>query len=400
MRRSGGVAEEELRRRSRRLGLQIAGVVTALVATVMGLGVLLYEDAEHDAAEDLLREAVTYRADDLPPGFWMYVERDGTGEASGPDFPGLPATTELTLVAGDGRSRQIELDAAGRTYFVRTVVRDGELVQVAVDRTEAEQSSGRLMRAALAAGLVGAVVAGFLGMLIARRVFAPVTEALTMQRRFVADASHELRTPVTLLATRAQLLLRKARRDESLPPDVRADLEGLVEDSRALTGVLEGLLDAAEPGATLARTPVDVTDLVRGVVAAARPQAEERGLVLQSGRIEPLVLDIAEPAVRRALVALLDNALDHAASQVTLDVHAHARRVDLAVSDDGPGVTEATAARMFDRFASNRNEATSERRHYGLGLALVSDVAEAHGGRVRVAPRTGGGTTIVMTLPR
>ncbi len=107
--------------------------------------------------------------------------------------------------------------------------------------------------------------------------------------------------------------------------------------------------------------------------------------------------------MHRALTALLDNAVSHADSAVVITVQASGRRVEITVSDDGPGIPKDLAPHLFDRFSSLRAESPvpDGRRHYGLGLALVADVAANHQGRVTVTDRADGehGAVFILTLP-
>ncbi len=393
---------DELHRRSRRLALQVVVLIVALLAAVALLALWLYERTEHRELDATLRAATaTYTPADAPPGFWVLLEQGSTRTQSGPTPSGLPDERDLAAVAADGRARQHEFSADDRQYFVRTAAREDGVVQVVVDRTSAETASGRLVRALLLASAIGVLLAGAVAAALTRRLFNPLTDALTMQRRFVSDASHELRTPVTLLSTRVQLLSRRLARDPSTSDDVRRDLDGVVADTRALGDLLDELLVAAEPGLEREVGPVDLPDLVGSVVAAASAAAAERGLRLDTGALAPVVVEVSEPAVRRALTALVDNALDHAAHAVRVTVVAGRRTVEVAVADDGPGVPPEVARRMFERFASTRAEDAEPtgRRHYGLGLALVADVALAHHGRVEVRAAEGGGAVLVLVLP-
>jgi signal transduction histidine kinase len=109
----------------------------------------------------------------------------------------------------------------------------------------------------------------------------------------------------------------------------------------------------------------------------------------------------APVSLRRMIVALVDNALDHAASQVAVVVSTDRGDVVLTVSDDGPGFGDDLRGSAFDRFATARAEgATAGReRHYGLGLALVAEVVDRHGGRVTAADRPPGGAEVTVRLP-
>ena len=241
------------------------------------------------------------------------------------------------------------------------------------------------------------LLAAGLAALLARRAMEPLEEALALQRRFVADASHELRTPLTLLSTRVQLMSRKLESGA----DVRQDVDGVLTDMSSLNEVLEDLLLVAQAGEG-ERTRCDIAGLVATCAEAARASAEQRGLALELVDAGPTVASIGEAAVRRRSTSLLDNALDHARSRVQVEVRTSRRHVEVRVADDGPGVPPDVAPRVFDRFASHRPADGSGSRHYGLGLALVAEVAAAHRGSVAVRARddSASGAVLVLTLPR
>jgi signal transduction histidine kinase len=107
-------------------------------------------------------------------------------------------------------------------------------------------------------------------------------------------------------------------------------------------------------------------------------------------------------ALRRAIVALVDNAMDHAQHRVDVRVSRNGRHARLSVADDGPGIDPDVIPRMFERFASSRDHSQHDatRRHYGLGLALVSEVANAHDGRLTAANHAHRpGAVITLELP-
>ena len=181
-----------------------------------------------------------------------------------------------------------------------------------------------------------------------------------------------------------------------------ADVDGVVADAKTLTDILDDLLTAADTRSQAERTTVDLGALVEGVGAATQAAAERSGVTLTVVNVpaQPAVVEGSPPSLRRAVTALVDNAVSHARSAVTISVLASERRVEIVVSDDGPGIPKDVAPRLFDRFASGRTEtaAPEGRRHYGLGLALVADVAANHDGRVAVADRGDGERGAVFTL--
>jgi signal transduction histidine kinase len=217
----------------------------------------------------------------------------------------------------------------------------------------------------------------------------------------VADASHDLRTPLTLLSTRAQLLERSLRRRDAAS-DEHAESQALVADTRRLAEVVEDLLlSASLADQPSRRETVDLAALARAAVESAGPYAAEQGVQLSGpgpGQSPMTVLGAAGP-LRRVLDALIDNAVAHtlAGGHVTVRVSA-ASKVTVQVVDDGTGIDPAVAPRLFDRFA--HGPGTGGRRHFGLGLALVREVVQAHHGNVDAGPTPGGGATFTVTLPR
>nr|WP_238342537.1 HAMP domain-containing sensor histidine kinase [Actinopolymorpha rutila] len=233
------------------------------------------------------------------------------------------------------------------------------------------------------------------------RAVQPLANALSLQRRFVADASHELRTPLTLLTTRAQLLRRHLQRGHDHQAAL-ADAESLVHDSDNLAAVLEDLLLAADPHAEAATEEIDLRVLAGGVAAASAAVAGARGVTVRAeGGDAPVVVRGAPVALRRALTAVLDNAVRHAEQTVTVTVHADDRQAVVEVADDGPGLDPGMAPRLFDRFSSAGGSTPDGRqRRFGIGLALVGEIVARHHGEVEALAAPGGGAVFRLTFPR
>lgn len=288
-----------------------------------------------------------------------------------------------------------------------TAVRGNDVVQVVASRFEQHQERERILSALGIAGGAGLLVTTVASAFLARRAVRPMAQAL--QRRFVADAGHELRTPLTLLSTRTQLLARRVRAVESTDDHhgqlIARDAEGIVADTSALTAILEELLLAADVRTPIPQEPVDLGLLVTAAVGAAQATAEQAGvaLTLRSGPGPTTVRAGAPTALSRSVTALVDNALDHARSEVAVVVAQRGRSVVVEVTDDGPGIPQEALPRMFERFASGRPDspASTGRRHFGLGLALVNEIAARHGGTLTAAnqPAPATGAVLSLTIP-
>jgi two-component system sensor histidine kinase MprB len=219
---------------------------------------------------------------------------------------------------------------------------------------------------------------------------AALAASLDTQRRLVADASHELRTPVTSLRTNAEVLRDagdlSAGEREALLGDVVAQAEELGE---LVTDIIELARDG-DTGAAVEDVRLD--RLVAEAVERARLFTPD---VAFAADVEPCVVEAAPDRLGRAVNNLLDNAAKHSPPGASVEVRVRAG--ELSVRDHGAGVPAADAPHVFDRFYRGAN--ARGRPGSGLGLAIVRQVAEAHGGTAAVEEAPGGGAMFRLRLP-
>lgn len=389
MRRADSPDARLIRRTMLRIALQSSLAVAITVALLVAVATLVVLRSQQDQQNALLDTAIQ-QADDVtdpPSGTWLIVLRDGVVSAS----PGLPHGLPDRAALSQGRTGTEDFRVHGREYRVRTERQGDTVIQAVLDLRSAHEERGRLLQGLLIAGVAGLVLAALTGAWVGRRSVAPLVSALALQRRFVADAGHELRTPLTLLSTRAQMLRRRLR-----DSPYESDVDGLVEDARQLTAILEDLLLAADPREEVPRAPVALDAVVRQAVGAAEPAAREQGVRLEV-ESEPVEVAGYEAGLRRAVNALLDNGIRHANEVVRATVSRHGRTARITVADDGPGIDAAVLPALFTRFATTPAE--GERRRYGLGLSLVSEIAARHGGSVSADNPESGGAVVSLSLP-
>jgi len=389
-------SEEVVRRAARRLGLQAAGMVAVVVLAVAGFGALITARQESADAQ-LLVVAAANNADDVidpPAGMWLAMrDTKGTLHVTNGMPAGLPDLSALDSPGPTPADSTVDLPTGH--FLVHTAKPpDGKTVQAVLALQPWEAQRDSLLLGLLAAALVGLAFAAVAGILLARRALTPLQRTLRLQRQFVADASHELRTPLTLLHTRAQLLNRELR---DAPDHLRDEAAGVVRDSSRLTDLVEDLLLAAEGDNTA--DEVDLGPLAAEVIGATRPYAEERGITLDHD-IAPALTRASPSALRRALLALVDNAIEHTPTggTVTITVRTAGHDVRLRVADTGSGFSPDQAAELMTRFHSGGQR--SGRRRYGLGLALVNDIADRYGGRLEANSEPGRGAVFTLVLPR
>jgi len=215
-------------------------------------------------------------------------------------------------------------------------------------------------------------------------------------RRFVADASHELRTPLTAIRGYAELY----RQGGEEAADAATAMDR-IERAATRMGVLVDdlvLLARLDQGRPLEAAPVDLATVVAESVADAR--AVEPGRIIQVATVPSAMVTGDRSRLRQVVDNLLANVREHTgpATRVTIRVDVFRRDVVLVVADDGPGMTEADAARAFDRFWQAAATDEQPRRGTGLGLAIVADLVAAHGGEVNLETAPGAGTRVTIRI--
>lgn len=220
-----------------------------------------------------------------------------------------------------------------------------------------------------------------------------VEQASLRQERFVADASHELRSPLTRLRTQLELTMAHP------PDDPDAVHRELLADVVALGRLLDDMLLSARLGSETdaERAPVDLDDLV---LAEARRLRTAGTIDVDTSEVGAGRVAGDRSQLERAIRNLADNAARHAASRVRFSVRERGETTEVAVTDDGPGIAPADHGRVFERFARLDESRSRDDGGSGLGLAIVRDIVEHHGGTITLDAATGRGARFVIELPR
>ncbi|WP_344679088.1 HAMP domain-containing sensor histidine kinase [Saccharopolyspora taberi] len=232
------------------------------------------------------------------------------------------------------------------------------------------------------------------------RMLGALAESQERQRRLVADAGHELRTPLTSLRTNLELLMASSRPGApTLSPEDRdemmADVHAQITELSSLVGDLVELAREDTPQAV--HEPVDLLEVVERALNRARRRAPRAHFLV---RLEPWLMMGDATALERAVLNLLDNAAKWSPEGGTVRVDLHpdqAGHTVLEVADAGPGIAPADRPHVFERFYRSSDARTLPGS--GLGLSIVKQVAERHGGTVRAGEAPEGGALLTMRLP-
>jgi signal transduction histidine kinase len=220
-----------------------------------------------------------------------------------------------------------------------------------------------------------------------------VEDASRRQQRFVADASHELRSPLTRIRSEMEVDLAHPE-----GADLAATHRSVLEEAAGLQRLVDDLLLLArtDAGASpAARGRVDLDDVV---LRSAR-RLRERGVAVDSSSVTGAQVIGDADQLGRAVANVVDNAARHATARVTLGLAEQDGHAVLAVTDDGPGVPPQHHERVFDRFTRLDDARSTDAGGAGLGLAIAREIVERHGGRIRIDPTHVDGARFVITLP-
>ncbi|MFD9327089.1 sensor histidine kinase [Streptomyces sp. NPDC060065] len=327
--------------------------------------------------------------------FLQVVDERGTVVAASSNVEGLPALARLR----SGGSTEVDTPIDEDPFLVVAIgARDGDRTLTVLDgRTpagvaEATSTVTRMLLIGLPVLLLLAAAATWVAV---GRTLRRVAQAEAAQRRFVSDASHELRSPVATVRQHAEVALAHPGRADA------GRLAGTVLDEavrmQRLVDDLLFLARADEDAIRLRRRPVDLDDLV--LEEARRLRERQDGPRVDSGGVSAGRVLGDEDALSRVVRNLAENAACHARSRVALTLGTTGGVVRLDVDDDGPGVAEGERARIFERFVRLDEARARGQGGAGLGLAIVAELVAAHGGTVRVGTAPGlGGARFTVTL--
>jgi two-component system, OmpR family, sensor kinase len=227
-------------------------------------------------------------------------------------------------------------------------------------------------------------------------MLARLEASFERERQFVADAGHELRTPVAVVKAE----LEAALRNDATNLKVRSSLIAALEETDHLAQLADGLLliaRAADGRLAVRREHLDMRGLLERTRERFTDRAREQGRAIEIDVADGLRAPIDPLRGRQALGNLVDNALRHGTGAVRLAARRHDDAVEIDVTDEGPGFPPELAARAFERFASGDGKRTAIGT--GLGLAIVRAIAEAHGGTATIIDTPPAGATVRLRLP-
>jgi signal transduction histidine kinase len=254
----------------------------------------------------------------------------------------------------------------------------------------------------LAVGGGALIAAGIGGLFLANRALVPARLAWDNQQRFIADASHELGTPLTLLRADAEVLLRSSKR---LDADDAALLEDIVTEANHMGNLARNMLTLARLDHNANHSELEAVNLTRVAQAGARriqALAEQKGIAIQTDFDESSVVIGDQTLLEQAILALVDNAIKYnqPGGRITIRTAVQNEHALLEVSDTGIGIPPEHLPHLGERFYRVDKARSRSAGGTGLGLSIVQGIATKLGGTLHLNSMPGQGTTVTLTLPQ
>ena len=275
--------------------------------------------------------------------------------------------------------------ASGRTGALTYIVdRRPEYTLVALmDNTVSEGSLNTLLHNVLIIGSAAILVMFFISLVLSGRIIRPLEENDQKQKRFISDASHELKTPVAVISANAELLSREIGENEWL--------SNIVYENDRMGGLVRQLLDLSRAeNAEIPMEQVEFSRVVTGEALALEMLAFDRGRVFRTDIEDGVILTGNKTQLTQLVSILLDNAIRHATgSEIGISLKRQGHHAVLSVVNDGDEILRDKLEHLFDRFYRVDEARNSEGQHYGLGLSIAKAVVEKHGGSISVSCQDG-----------
>ena len=282
-------------------------------------------------------------------------------------------------------------------YRYRRTACDGETMVLLLN-CERELATFRgFLYASVGISLAGTIAVFLLLLLLSGRIVRPIAESYEKQKRFITDAGHELKTPITIIRADADVLQSEMEEESEWITDIRVQTSRLAE----LTSDLIYLSRMEEENAALQMQELSLSELVDETARSFQALARAKNKSFSASVAPDLHVSGDEKALGKLVSILLDNAMKYSTENGTVELTLGqvGRYARLSVKNSTPPMEKGNADRLFERFTREDRSRNSESGGFGLGLAIAQAVTEAHRGRIRAESEDGASLTVTAELP-
>lgn len=345
------------------------------------------------------KDGFAQKSNDSLAAFVLSVDNAGTASIESVYSANVTDETAQTLaqMALDSNQDSGVIRAYSLRYMIST---DSSGTRIAfIDARGDIATMTQLVISSLLIGALALMAFFFVSLLLANLALKPVETAWNRQKQFVADASHELKTPLTVILANQKILL--AHPEQSIQQE-RQWIENTQSEGERMKSLVEDLLFLAKSDDSASKetlSDVNLSEVVQGSILSFASLAFESGITLNDTVQPDITLTGNEPKLRRLCGILLDNALKYASAHgsVNVDLRTENGNALFRVQNTGAPIPAEELPHLFERFY--RVDRARSAGGYGLGLSIAQSIVKAHGGKISVTSCDEAGTTFLVTLP-
>lgn len=374
----------------------IMSIVTVLFIVIFGLVLHLTKQNIERESVQMMRammfrpiiSAPLHKPDNMPenirlPFFTVNISDDGELTAFGGDYFDLTDKEMIQKLVKAVEERSNETGVLSE-YDLRYIRSDNERMKsiVFADISSEKAMINGLIRNSIIIGFIGYIIFFAISLLLSKWVTKPVEKTWNEQKQFIADASHELKTPLTVIMTNAEMLSDKSYSES----DRNSFAKNILTTSKRMRGLVESLLELARLDNNRSKIrleAVDLSKLINDSILPFEPLFYENGMELSADIDDSVNVNGDKEKLRQVVNILLDNALKYSdpADKVTVKLKCHSSECFMSVSGLGTPLTKEECRNIFKRFY-RVDKARNDGQSYGLGLSIADSIIKEHNGKI------------------
>ncbi len=405
----------------RKLRLKLTLVNIAVVGVILllflsGIYIFMSRELEKQSYQFMMNTAMQSRNPDRPDsarnefGNWsncFFIRVNSTGIIINQSQQLPVSEDDLIVLLEQAQSAVtdkglIKINSGDFRYQIIHPPSQGDQVYVFLNMQYDNAILLRLQAVLISIGLSGLIIVFFVSIFLADRALIPINQAWERQRNFTADASHELRSPLTVIQTNLEVVI--GNKEESVESQLKW-LENIQTENKRMAKLVSDLLFLARADSDqqlVDRKFFPISEALEEVVSIYKPIAEKKEIIFHSAIIPKIEYFGDESRIKQLVVILIDNAIKYTNpdGHVKLELNANDSQLDIVVSDDGEGIEEEHLDKIFERFYRVDKARSRESGGTGLGLSIADWIVKGHRGTINVSSLKDNGTTFRITLPR
>lgn len=409
--------------RNKFLFMNLGTILFVLFVSFASIFVITYKDVESDVKAQL-NQVITQtfqnnngkqalppkeqnnnlELEALPPtiSFWVEIDADRTIQAMhNPHFSSITNEMYTRLIADANLSKEYGFFSFDSGYWAYHVIETSNGYKIAFsDITNNVSTLTSMLFAFLIVSIISTILIACFSKFFADRAIHPIKSSFQKQKQFVSDASHELKTPLTIINTNIDLVL--ANKEDSVKSQEQW-LQNIKEEASRMSKLTNNLLYLAkldDGNVETIHSPCNLSDITKASTLAMEGIAFEKGLRIEDF-IDPAIMVQGNPEqLRQVLIILLDNAIKYSIGKDPIQVHLHKQnnQAILTVQNHGETIQPDQQQKLFNRFYRIDNSRNSQTGGHGLGLAIAHDFVMRHNGKIAIDSQDDT-TTLCVTLP-